>query len=125
MIKDIIKEKAAIFGKRITEISPACLMMMVQGDVKAITITHWITALKTGALAAIAIVILSFIDKSLQKNKFAVAGMTGFMTVIADRLSHPSHFWGVNGEAIATGIAAGLLCLAMSGVWGKKKQDIG
>jgi hypothetical protein len=116
----MIKEKAAIFGKRMTEITPACLMMMVQGNVTAITIGHWIKALETGALAGIALVILSFAGKSLQNNKYSVAGMTGFMTIIADRLSHPSHFWGANGEAIATGIAASMLCLVMSRVWGKK-----
>ena len=43
-----MKEKFNIFWRRIVEASSSCLIMMTQGKVLAITISHWITALKTG-----------------------------------------------------------------------------
>ena len=65
-------------------------------------------------------VVLSFIpNKHLEENKYAVAATTGFVTMIADGFVHPSHFLGLNGEAIVTGLAAAALALMMSNVWSK------
>lgn len=95
-------------------------MMMVQGNVHALTFSHWIKALQTGVLTGALAVLVSFSGrKELQDNKFVMAGLTGFLTAIADFATHPTHFGGPSTEAIATGIGAGLLCLAFSNI-GKK-----
>jgi hypothetical protein len=47
-------------------------------------------------------------------NKYTIAGLTGFATAVADYLIHPTHFGGEFTEALVTGLAAGLLCLALS-----------
>ena len=112
-----MKEKFNIFWRRIVEATSSCLMMMTQGKVLAITISHWITALKTGFITGImAVAVAIFGNKKMQDNKFVISGMVGFLTAISDLLVHPSHFGGPNTEAIVTGIGAGLLCLALSNV---------
>ena len=122
-MKELIKAKTEIFLKRMAAVTPACLTMMVQGNLQAISLDHWEKALTTGAIAATAITLLSFYpNKQLHENKITVAGTTSFLTTVADFITHPSHFWGATGEAIATGIAAGILCIALSNVWpGKNK----
>jgi hypothetical protein len=119
-MNEIFKAKLEIFVRRVSEATPSCLMMMVQGNVLALTFTHWLKALQTGAITGLLAVIVSFSGrKELQDNKFVIAGLTGFLTAIADYATHPSHFGGETTEALATGVAAGLLCLALSGI-GKK-----
>jgi len=110
-----MKDKFKILWRRIVEATSSCLIMMTQGNVLAITIGHWLTALKTGFLTGImAVAVAIFGNQKMQDNKFVVAGITGFLTAIADLVIHPSHFGGANTEAIVTGIGAGLLCLALS-----------
>ena len=110
-----MKEKFHILWRRIVEATSSCLIMMTQGNVLAITIGHWLTALKTGFLTGImAVAVAIFGNQKMQDNKFVIAGVTGFLTAIADLVVHPSHFGGPNTEAIVTGIGAGLLCLALS-----------
>ena len=110
-----MKEKITILWRRIVEAGSSCLLMMTKGNVLAITLGHWITALKTGFLTGImAVAVAVFGNQKMQDNKFVVAGITGFLSAIADLCVHPSHFGGPNTEAIVTGIGAGLLCLALS-----------
>lgn len=116
----MIKEKLEIFIRRISEATPSCLMMMVQGNVLALTFTHWLKALQVGAITGALAVLVSFSGrKELQDNKYVIAGLTGFLTAFADFMTHPTHFGGAHTEAIVTGIGAGLLCLALSNI-GKK-----
>ena len=110
-----MKDKLHILWRRIVEATSSCLIMMTQGNVLAITIGHWLTALKTGFLTGImAVAVAVFGNQKMQDNKFVISGITGFLTAIADLIVHPSHFGGPNTEAIVTGIGAGLLCLALS-----------
>jgi len=116
-----IKEKCEIFLRRLSEATPSCLMLMVQGNVMALTVNHWVKALQVGGLTgALAVAVSLSGRKELQDNKFVIAGLTGFLTSISDFLLHPSHFGGPTTEAITTGIGAGLLCLALSNI-GKKQ----
>lgn len=120
LIFDLLKIKIEIFIRRLSEATPSCLMMMVQGNVFALTLPHWIKALQTGAMTGgLAVLVSLFGRKELQENKFVVAGLTGFLTAISDLISHPSHFGGETTEAIATGVGAGLLCMALSNIGSK------
>ena len=120
-MKEMLKEKWEIFYQKVGEVTPACLLMMVQGNVAAITIGHFIKAFTTGGTTALAMIALSFIstNKDFYKNKYLLAGLTGFVTMVVDLMVHPSHFGGESTEAIATGLAAGVLCLIMSKFWKK------
>jgi hypothetical protein len=120
-MKTILISRGNILMRRISEATPACLMVMVQGNIAAITPEHWIKAFQTGILAGIGAVILSFAPiNEWRDNKYTIAGTTGFVTAIADYLTHPTHFGGPTTEALVTGMAAGLLCIVFSGI-GKKE----
>jgi hypothetical protein len=95
--------------------------MMVQGNLAAITVGHFVKAFTTGGATAIAMIVLSFFspNKDFYKNKYLLAGLTGFVTMVVDLMVHPSHFGGEHTEAIVTGIAAGALALIMGKFWKK------
>jgi sorbitol-specific phosphotransferase system component IIC len=113
----MIQEKVKIFFRRFSEAMPACLMVMVQGNPLALSLGHWLKACQTGAIAGLIMVGLSCTPrKDLMDNKYTIAGLTGFVTALADYFVHPTHFGGEFTEALVTGIAAGLLCLAFSGL---------
>ena len=96
------------------------MVMMTQGNLLAITLGHWSKALQVGVIASVAtLAVVIYGNKDWSDNKFAMAGIIGFFTAVADTMTHPTHFGGASTEAICTGIGAGLLCLAMSNVWNK------
>ena len=116
-----MKKYWKVFAKRLSESTTSCMVAMTQGSVLAITLAHWGKALQVGIVAALATVLFIMMDKEqITQNKFAMAGTIGFFTAVVDFASHPTHFGGPTTEAMVTGLGAGLLCLAMSNVWGSK-----
>lgn len=100
---------------RFSEAFAACALTMVKGDLTAISKDHLIVAAKTGALTGIAALICYlFLKEEYKDNKYVIAGLTGFLTALADLMIHPSHFTGESTEAIVTGIGAGFLCFLMA-----------
>jgi hypothetical protein len=96
------------------------MVMMTQGNLLAITVYHWQKALQVGLIASVAtLAVVIYGNKDWSDNKFAMAGVIGFFTAVADMMTHPTHFGGPSTEAIVTGIGAGLLCLVMSKIWSK------
>ena len=94
------------------------MVLMTQGNLLAVTLGHWGNALQVGVIASVAtLAVVIYGNKDWSNNKFAMAGIIGFFTAVADMLTHPTHFGGPSTEAIVTGIGAGLLCLAMSNIY--------
>ena len=112
----VISAKAGLFGQALAKVTPACLMLMVQGNVLALGLMHWQTALKTAGLVGIILVALSFSDKTkaISDNKYSMAGVVAAVTTLVDFNMHPSHYSGETTEALMTGIATGLLWLLVS-----------
>jgi len=111
-----ITTKAGLFGQAMAKVTPACLMLMVQGNVSALALMHWMTALKTAGLVGAILVALSFTakTKAISDNAYSMAGLVAFVTAIVDFNIHPSHFGGDTTEALVTGVSTGLLWLAVS-----------
>lgn len=109
-------DKLKIFYKRIYEASIPCALLMVQGNILTLTPKHILIALKTGMLTGTFAVLLSFIPilKQHYNNKIILGFVIFFCTTSADLLSHPSHFFGEYGEALATGLGAVLIYLGVS-----------
>ncbi len=108
----MIKEKFTIFFRRFSEAFPACLLVMVKGDLGVLTWVHWSVALRTGIATAIVMVALSFIEtKKWLHNRYTTGALTGLATVGSDYLVHPASF---SGEAVVTGIVAAILCVLYS-----------
>ena len=113
---ELIKDKISLFGSALAKVTPACLMLMVQGNVLALGLPHWQTALKTAGIVGIILVVFSFSakTKAVSDNKYSMAGVVALATTLVDFNVHPSHYSGETTEALMTGIAAGLLWLLVS-----------
>ena len=101
------------------EATPACLLVMVQGNMWLATIEHLQKAVETGFITGAGVLILSLFTYRWFSNKYVVAGITGSMCFIADLLVHPSHFGGATTEAMVTGTFTALIALAVNFI-GKK-----
>jgi hypothetical protein len=115
----MLSQKIKIFLTPFCEATPACLLVMVQGNIWLATMGHLQKAVETGLITGAGIFILSLFTHRWFGNKYIVAGITGGMCFIADLLAHPSHFGGASSEAIATGIFTALISLIVNFV-GKK-----
>jgi len=102
-----MKKKITPFLENIGEATTACLITMVQGNVLALGLTHWIIASQTGliagSLASVALIV------SHTANRWVIAATLGIITAIVDYFIHPGMIDPVFLEAVITGIGAALL----------------
>ena len=115
----MIKQKIKMFITPFCESTPACLLVMVQGNIWLATIGHLQKALETGFITGMGVLILSFFTHRWFSNKYVVAAITGGMCFIADLLAHPSHFGNFTSEAIVTGVVTAIISLLVN-MAGKK-----
>jgi hypothetical protein len=88
---------------------------MTQGNLLTLTLTHWLIASRTGLLSGT--IVAAAVWVAGERRRWMIAALLALATIAADYLSHPSHFGGVLGEAIATGLVAGALSLMVGRVW--------
>ena len=120
MLQDL-RLKLAQAKKTFSEAWLACAFMMVQGDLTAFTLNHAFIAASTGVYAALAILLtLHIYPKS---GKFFIAWMTGLVTMLADKLTHPTHFGDAWSEALMTGIGAMCLAFLFDAIGKARKAD--
>ena len=112
-------EKLKMFITPFCEATPACLLVMVQGNIWLATIGHVQKAVETGFITGVGVLILSFFTHRWLSNKYVVAGITGGMCFVADLLVHPSHFGAFTTEAMVTGTFTAIISLAANFI-GKK-----
>ncbi len=115
----MLSQKIKIFLTPFCEATPACLLVMVQGNIWLATMGHLHKALETGFVTGVGVLILSLFTYRWFGNKYVVAGITGGMCFIADLLIHPTHFGGYTTEAMVTGTLVAIISLAVNFV-GKK-----
>ena len=97
--------------RKFSEAWIACAVCMVQGDLSVFSLGHAITASKTGACTALAIVVAN--QLGCVKTPWMAIWLTGVFTAIADALLHADHF---TAEHIITGLGAGILAYIFSKV---------
>jgi len=114
-----LSQKMKIFLTPFFEATPACLLIMVQGNIWLATVGHLIKAVETGLITALGVLILSLFTHRWFSNKYVVAGITGGMCFVADFLAHPSHFGSASTEAMVTGAFTALISLILN-MLGKK-----
>ena len=104
-----MRKRLGTFAENIAESGAACLITMVQGNVLAMGVSHWVIASQTGlAAGAAAVAALSVANT---ENRWAVAGILGLATAVVDYFVHPGMFGAAATEAIVTGLAAAALSL--------------
>ena len=112
-------KKIKIFLTPFCEATPACLLVMVQGNIWLATLGHLQKAAETGLITGVGVLIISFFTYRWFGNKYVVAGITGGICFIADLLIHPTHFGSYTTEAIVTGAVAAIISLTVN-FFGKK-----
>lgn len=112
---DVWKLRAKLFAQRFWQPTSACMTCMPGSLAKLASLPHWTLALQTGLATGLLVLLLSFTPaKRLLWNRFGNAAIVAVLTMAADAWSHPNSYAIEWGEAIVTGLIAGLLALAGS-----------
>jgi hypothetical protein len=89
------------------------MLTMVQGNLLALTLAHWVIASQTGLVAG-AIASTTVIATRVRRP-WLISLTLGVVTIPVDALVHPGKFeMGGVGEAVVTGVGAFVLSLAAS-----------
>jgi hypothetical protein len=107
--------RLVLCGHKAVEVGAVCLVLMVQGNLGEVTLTHFLIATKTGLLAispALAVTFTRYLRHFV--NKWTSSAFLGFCTFFADAMSHGSHYPGAYTEAALTGIGAFAFSLVIS-----------
>ena len=108
-----MKLRVAPYAENMCESGIACLLTMVQGNVLALGVSHWIVASQTGLLAG-AIVGTTVIAAKLRRS-WVVSVVLGAATTVVDMVVHPTAFgFPALLEAVVTGVGAFVLSLAVT-----------
>lgn len=98
-------QRVKLWLQKFGEAWTACLLCMVQGDLSVITLSHAVTAAKTGLGASTAIVVASLVGKAWMDG-YRLVWLTGLFTALVDIMVHPTHFGHEWAEAVLTGVVA-------------------
>ncbi len=110
------KLRAWVFLQRLWQPTCACMTCMTAPSfANLVSAAHWKIALQTGVGTGLLALLLTFTPIGrLFAHRYGNALMVGGLTVVADAWSHPGRFGFEYGEALLTGLVAGLLALAGS-----------
>jgi hypothetical protein len=107
--------RLALCGHKAVEAGAACLILMVQGDLAGITLTHLGIATQTGLLAVFPALGLTFTHYARHfANRWTSSAFFGVTTFAADAIIHSSHYPGAYTEAALTGLGAFFFSVAVS-----------
>ena len=107
--------RLVLCGHKAVEAGAVCILLMVQGHLGVITMAHVEVASKTGLLAVVPVLGLSFTRHARHfVNRWSTSALVGICTFLADAAMHESHYPGAYTEAALTGLGAFLFSLAIS-----------
>jgi hypothetical protein len=107
--------RIALCGHKAVEAGAVCLLLMVQGQLAAVTLVHVEVASKTGLLAVIPAVAVTFTRFARHlANRWTSSAFFALCTFIADAAMHESHYPGEYTEAAMTALGAFLFSVAVS-----------
>ena len=102
-----MNRKITPFVENIAEATAACLVTMVQGNLLALTLTHWLIASQTGILAGFVASVTLLLART--DKRWIIAILLGIVTAVVDWIIHPGMFGTAATEAIVTGTGAAIL----------------
>jgi hypothetical protein len=107
--------RLVLCGHKAVEAGAVCLLLMVQGNLLALTGAHFLIATRTGLLAVSPAVCLTFTKHARYlANRWTASAFLGICTIVADALAHQSHYPGEYTEAALTGVGVFWFSLAIS-----------
>src|SRR5271157_4794348 len=87
--------RLVLCGHKAVEAGAVCLLLMVQGHLGAITMTHVGIASQTGLLAVAPVLGVSFTRHARHfANRWTTSALLGVCTFFADAAVHGSHYAG-------------------------------
>jgi VIT1/CCC1 family predicted Fe2+/Mn2+ transporter len=102
-----MNKKIAPLIEYVTESTTACLVMMVHGNVLALTTGHLLIASQTGVIAGAIATVSIFVARA--SKRWIISLVLGVATGIVDFFVHPGMFGTVATEAVITGLGAAIL----------------
>lgn len=99
------------FLENIGEATAACLLAMVQGNLLAVSLTHWAIAIRTGLLAGMVATAAILVLRTSRPGRVAL--VLACTTAVADFVVHAGRGGGGAGEAAFTALVAGGLSLGV------------
>jgi hypothetical protein len=115
-----MKPKIAPFVENIAESTTACLVTMVQGNLLAVTLTHWLIAARVGVLAG-GIATVAILVSRTQKP-WIIATALGGITAVVDFFAHPGGFGPALAEPVVTGLGAALLSFLVGALFPRLRR---
>lgn len=107
--------RAVLCGHKAMEAGAVCVLLMVQGHLGAITAAHVVIASKTGLLAIMPVLAVSFTRHARHfVDRWTTSAILGLSAFVADAVVHRSHYPGEYSEAALTGLGAFVLSVAIS-----------
>lgn len=107
--------RVALCGHKAAEAAGACLLLMVQGNVLALTATHFAIASKTGLVAVAPALALTFTPFAKRLvNRWTSSTLLAVCTFFADSMAHASHYPGEYTEAALTALGAFVFSVVVS-----------
>jgi hypothetical protein len=104
-----MKRKLAPFVENIGESTAACLVAMVQGNLFAVSLTHWAIATRTGIVAGVFAATALLLMRTTARWRIAIT--LALVTGVVDYFMHPGKLGPGVTEAVVTGLGAGVLSL--------------
>jgi integral membrane sensor domain MASE1 len=102
-------------GHKVAEAGVACLLLMIQGQITDVTMAHLLIASKTGLLAVLPVLVITFTHYAEHLlNRWASSLILGLCTFTADAVIHSSHYPGQYTEAALTGVGAFVFSILIS-----------
>lgn len=105
-------KRIAPFLENVAESTAACLVTMVQGNLLALGVSHWLIASRTGVVAGVIASLALMVART--RSRWVISATLGSITAVADFFVHPGQFGPVAAEAVVTGAAAAALSYLVS-----------
>ncbi len=117
--------RLVLCGHKAVEAGAVCALLMVQGQLGALTLTHLEIASKTGLLAVVPVLGVTFTRHARYfANRWTSSALVGLFTFLADAVMHDSHYPGEYTEAALTGLGAFAFSVIVSYTPLGKKIDL-
>lgn len=116
-----MKKYAAVFAENVAEAGSACLVTMLQGNLLAMTMSHWLIASQTGLVAGAATT--AALAATRTDNRWLIAGMLGVLTAVVDFFIHPAMLASAILESVLTGAGAAALSWLVSTLIRRRRAD--
>lgn len=115
MVHEKQQFRLLLCGHKAVEAAAVCMFLMVQGDLGVATLVHLSIATKTGLVAVLPALVLTFTRHARYLvNRWFSSAFLGVCTFLADSMMHASHYPGAWTEAALTGAGAFLFSVVVS-----------